>query len=190
MSTVTALRPVQRAAPHLAPAPCLEPAFDEPTLAAAGGGGPAVQGTLALAFTLPSGLAAAPSGGLHLVPPHTPQTPQTQPAPDDPSGWGARFAQSIVEVLAGDRPATQFVSWTSPGVYAQLRRRYDLAASLSTAERIAQRRALARRVHVHRTAEKAAEVTSAIHGQDRVRAMAFRLELTADRWICTALELG
>ena len=109
--------------------------------------------------------------------------------------WAAKVAQAVVEVLAGERPVGQLTHWTTPAVYAQLARRAALVSNRSTAQRSAMRHIVLRRVHVSRPADGVVEVATVIHGRDpngteRARALAFRLEQDAGRWICTVLELG
>lgn len=183
-STVTALRPV----PRLASAPCAEPPFDDRS-ARPRGAAAAVQGTLALTFTLPSGIPATPGARLRLVPPPAPRPASSGRRPD-PHAWAAMLARGIVEVLTGDRPVTQLVHWTAPPVYAELTRRAARATSLRSAERLSQARPTARRVHICPVSERAVEVTTAVHGKDRARALAFRLEFRDGRWLCTELLIG
>lgn len=188
MSTQTHAVTVLRPAPRLTSAPCAEPPFDDrgpaPRAAAA-----AVQGTLALTFTLPSGVPATPGARLRLVPPPAPRPPSSGGRPDA-HAWAAMLARGIVEVLTGDRPVTQLVHWTAPPVYAELTRRATRATSLRSAERVSQSRPTARRVHVCPVSERAVEVTTAVHGKDRARALAFRLEFSDGRWLCTELLIG
>jgi hypothetical protein len=134
------------------PLPVAEPPYDDDTggseVSRASALAPTTQGTLALAFVLPSGVPAHPR--LRLVPaPHrapapstdsdsdTDTDPDTDPgsAPEsddggpratprralpDPRPWAGRFVQALVEVLGGARPATQLVRWTTSEVYADI----------------------------------------------------------------------
>jgi hypothetical protein len=107
-----------------------------------------------------------------------------------------------VEVLAGERPVTQLVRWTSAGVYAQVQRRSSLAARTrlqgrdarpGTGGQVAPRttgRPLVRSVHVSAPADGVAEVCAVVLRAGRAHAVALRLEGLAGRWQCTALEVG
>jgi hypothetical protein len=196
MSTVTVLRP------RITPIPQTEPPYDEGFPVERPESGTAIQGTLALTFTLPSGVPANPAAWLRLVPTAPPEVPPTPPpaprtrparatsAAADPQDWSLTLARAVVEVLAGDRPVSQLVHWTAPRVYGQLSRLAAASGARSTAERTSQRRGVVRRVHVCRPVYGVAEVNTVIHGGTRARALAFRLELISGRWTCTALQLG
>jgi hypothetical protein len=158
------------------------------------GSGPAVQGTLALAFVLPSGVPAAPVAPpeLRLVP-----RPSAQDDADEvdfgpqPTGtaalpplrrWSAQFAQAVVEVLAGDRPVSQLVRWTTSGVFDDLAGRIDASPSES--------RGVVKSLHVSEPADGVAEIAAAVRRGPRSTALALRLEGLDGRWQCTALEVG
>lgn len=169
----------------------------------------AVQGTLALAFVLPSGLPAAPRPAptLRLVP--DPQAlpwrraaaadrdaddfgpqPTCRAELPEPRHWAGRFVQALVEVLAGDRPLPQLVRWTSTEVYE------DVAALLPPSNRRAggaaeaDTRAAVRSVHLTEPADGVAEVAATVRRGRRSTAVALRLEGLDGRWQCTALEVG
>ncbi|MCY7372301.1 MAG: Rv3235 family protein [Spirochaetaceae bacterium] len=201
------------------PTPACEPPYDDeldgPTVgraawsrAAAEAGG-AVQGTLALAFVLPTGVPAVPVApiGLRLVPPAAPAAPAPQPRPDaleeldevdfgpqptsradlpEPRTWAARLVQALVEVLAGDRPVGQLVRWTSAAVYdnvSALARPGDRGTSAAA-------RGVVRSVHVSEPIDGVAEVAALVRRGRRTTAVALRLEGLDGRWQCTAVELG
>ncbi|MFZ0324423.1 MAG: Rv3235 family protein [Actinomycetes bacterium] len=171
-----------------------------------------VQGTLALAFVLPSGLDAEPSvPDLFLVPaPRRPwQCEDDDEAPEltarhelpDPRPWSARLVQAVVEVLAGGRPMTQLLRWVTPEVYAQLADRPPVdysrgpgspaGAARSLPARVEPgRRESVRSVHVCEPADGVAEIAIVVAGRARPRAVALRLEGLNGRWVCTALTLG
>lgn len=204
MTTSIALAPrVQaadmRATPPLRrlPVPSWEPPYDDEPGGAAHRrhSRPATQGTLALAFVLPSGVSALPStpADLWLVQPRTaedeadeidfgPQRTERSSLPA-PHGWAARFVQAIVEVLCAERPSSQLVRWTSAEVY-------DEVAARVLAERTDRPRAVVRSVHVTEPAEGVAEVAALVRRGARCTAVALRLEGLDGRWQCTALELG
>lgn len=148
------------------PVPVCEPPYDdELTMPPGPGYVGGEDGTLALAFVLPSGLPAAPVAPLPSV--HGRRTgpgaghgvedggevedgedvdfgPQATPRRllPEPRPWAARLVQAVVEVLAGDRPVTQLVRWTDEDVYATLQRRVQVGATSPTL--VGQRRAAGR----------------------------------------------
>lgn len=190
--TVTTLRRM--------PVPACEPPYDDERDSHGGpaAGPPAVQGTLALAFVLPSGVPASPVAPpeLRLVPrPEAeddadavdfgPQPTSTVDLPEA-RGWAGRFAQAVVEVLAGDRPAAQLVRWTTTPVYEEVT---GLIAGPGVT-RGDTARGVVRSVHVSQPADGIAEVAALVRRGARSTALALRLEGLDGRWQCTALELG
>lgn len=179
--------------PRRLPAPATEPPFDEYPAAGVPLDLPsqAVQGTLALTFTLPSGVPAVPGAalrpGLRVVQDPVPHEPPSQ-APGLPSvdEWSHTVAMAIAQIISGERSAAQFLHWASPEVLAKLGRRAALAASLGGSRR----RAALRAVHVCCPALGVAEVSTVVHGLLRPRAVAFRLEARRSRWVCTELDIG
>ena len=209
-ATATALRRL--------PLPAWDPPYDDEVgpsaaLRTARSGGAAVQGTLALAFVLPSGVPAVPDlpeiltaplaepgpghPGLRLV--GVPDAEETldevefgpQPTPrsalPEPQHWAGRFVQAVVEVLAGDRPSGQLVRWTSTEVYDHVTCRVVPGSPAGTT---APARAVVRSVHVTEPADGVAEVSALVRRGLRCTAVALRLEGMDGRWQCTALELG
>jgi hypothetical protein len=190
--TVTTLRRL--------PVPASEPPYDDERTGRDGGPGvPAVQGTLALAFLLPSGVPSTPVAppDLRLVPARPesedeadavdfgPQPTATIDLPE-PRGWAGRFSQAVVEVLAGDRPLAQLVRWTTTGVYDELS---GLIAGPGVARSDAAR-GVVRSVHVSEPADGVAEICALVRRGARSTAVALRLEGLDGRWQCTAVELG
>ncbi|HEU4913524.1 MAG TPA: Rv3235 family protein [Actinomycetes bacterium] len=188
------------------PVPVSEPPFDDEVAgrpvdtAPRGDLAHAVQGTLALAFVLPTGVPSAPQAppDLRLVPPPRPDAeadldeaefgPQPTPrrALPEPRHWSGRFAQAVVEVLAGDRPVAQLVRWTTTDVYDEVASRVlDCGPA-----RTEQPRAVVRSVHVTEPADGVAEVAAMVRRGLRTTAVALRLEGLDGRWQCTAIELG
>lgn len=107
------------------------------------------------------------------------------------SAWAARLVQAIAEVVVGDRPVGQLVRWVEPAVYADLYRRVRLLGLTTSAGiRTASDRSSIRSVRVCAPAEGAVEVAAHVRHGARSRAIALRLEIHRDRWICTALEMG
>jgi hypothetical protein len=182
------------------PVPASEPPYDDerPGRGPAGPPAEAVQGTLALAFVLPTGVPAAPAAPpeLRLVPlPDSedeadavefgPQPTPTAALPEA-RGWAGRFAQAVVEVLAGDRPLPQLIRWTTTAVY-------DEVAALIVGPGAGPgdaARGIVRSVHVSLPADGVAEVAALVRRGARSTAVALRLEGLDGRWQCTALELG
>ena len=105
--------------------------------------------------------------------------------------WAARLMQAVAEVLAGDRAVGQLIRWTDSVVYAELDRRVRLLGLTTTAgRRGTSARAFVRSVHVAVIAEGVAEVAAHVRHNGCSRALALRLEIHRNRWICTALTLG
>lgn len=105
--------------------------------------------------------------------------------------WTVRFAQSVVEVLGGDRPLQQLLRWTSARVYQDLDRRVRiLARATPTPPRLRTVRPHVRSVHVFRPGPHSAEVSVHVRYGPRSRAIAARLEERGGRWRCVALQLG
>lgn len=193
------------------PVPACEPPYDDevagpatawPGGAPAAGTAGAVQGTLALAFVLPTGVPSVPEAPseLRLVPPLPGDAegeqdaaefgPQPTPRRDlpEPRRWSGRFVQAVVEVLAGDRPAAQLVRWTSTDAYDEVASRVlDVA---DRADGRGRTRAVVRSVHVSEPSDGIAEVAATVHRGMRTTAVALRLEGLDGRWQCTAIELG
>ncbi|HEX6920565.1 MAG TPA: Rv3235 family protein [Actinomycetes bacterium] len=194
---MTATAPLRRL-----PVPACEPPYDDegadprrpvPT----GPPGDALQGTLALAFVLPTGVPAVPDTPpeLRLVP-STPAAedldeaefgPQPTPREDlpEPRRWAGRLVQAVVEVLAGDRPASQLVRWTTTEVYDQV-----VARVVPGPPTTCPTRGVVRSVHVTEPVDGVAEVAALVRRGARSTAVALRLEGMDGRWQCTALELG
>ena len=144
----------------------------------------AVQGTLALDL-----LASQP--GL----PDTPELDVSRRArvphvtDHEVRSWAARFAQAVVEVVGGQRPASQLVRWAAPDVHRDLARRAHLVGL--TAGRAGRSvRPQVRSVHICRPSATSAEVSVHVRHGARSRALAMRLERQGDRWTCTVLEFG
>ncbi len=121
--------------------------------------------------------------------------PAIRVVPSDPGAWASRFAQAVVEVVAGHRHVAQLLSWATPTVFRDLERRAQLAArSTPTRRGIPNQRSAMRpqvgSVHVCRLGPDVAEVSVRVRHGRRSRALALRLEATEGRWRCTAIEFG
>jgi hypothetical protein len=159
-----------------------------------------VQGALALAFTLPSGLPAVPSVAsgpprFRVVGRDLAQrgSSRTSVGPPDAARWAAMVVQAAVEVVAGDRPLSQMVRWTTPEVYEQLqwrRRRLDGKAGSRGGLASSSRRAVVSSVHVCQPDDDVAEACATVRIGERASAVAVRLETDRDSWRCTAIALG
>ncbi|RJK95414.1 Rv3235 family protein [Vallicoccus soli] len=180
--------------PRLLPVPRSEPACEEQRAwTATPYRRPATQGTLALAFTLPSGAPAVPPAPrLAAVPDEDDEGPRPTPTCElpDPAAWSGRYVQAALEVLAGERPVTQLVRWTSARVYADLQRRALAAGTAGPGARRGGPRCAVRSVHVGAPADGVAEVCAVVARAGRVHAVALRLEGLGGRWRCTALQVG
>ncbi|GAA1577435.1 hypothetical protein GCM10009804_37520 [Kribbella hippodromi] len=105
--------------------------------------------------------------------------------------WGARLAQAVSEVLVGDRPISQLVRFVDESVFADVNRRVRMLGMTSTAgSRGAKEKSTMRSVRVFMPEPSIAEVSAHVRHGDRSRAIALRMEIRRNRWVCTALELG
>lgn len=129
--------------------------------------------------------------------PGLPETPELQPAGParvphvadaEVRAWAARLAQAVVEAIGGQRPVSQLVRWTSPGVYRDLERRVQLVRLAASRERSV--RPQVRSVHICRPTATSAEVSVHVRHAARSRAVAMRMERRGERWQCTVLEFG
>jgi hypothetical protein len=110
--------------------------------------------------------------------------------------WALTFGQACVEVVLGDRPASQLVRWTTPSIHRELayRARVVAQATLRQAGGHGARRPAVRpqvrQVRACFVAAGIAEVAFTVQYGARHRAIAARLEVISGRWQCTALEFG
>lgn len=150
-----------------------------------------VQGSLALDL------------GHDLAPPVVPDVPLLSGADvvpvapavrQDLQRWAMTFAQACVEVVLGDRSASQLVRWTTPEIHREISYRAGVVARAGVREKGRGRRPAVRpQVENVRTcfvAEDAVELCVRVRYGRRSRAIAGRLELLSGRWQCTALEFG
>jgi hypothetical protein len=105
----------------------------------------------------------------------------------DPVHWAGHLAQGLVEVMAGSRPASQLLRWTTPEVYAVVARRASVSGRRG---RPATRRATVRSVRVCEPADGVAEACAVVVDGSRVRALAMRLVGLDGRWVVEALQVG
>ena len=187
--TSTLLRGTWQNAVHRLPAPQTEPPYDDepPPRAVRTVELPvtALQGTLALAFPLPTGdPEAAVRAPLRLV--RELATEELDRLPD-PRAWARQLARALVEVLGGHRPVSQLVRWTTEEVLTELT--VHVSASWGSPAERRRSGARIRSVHVAEPLRGIAEVTVLADVADRIRAAAMRLEGVSGRWLCTAVEL-
>jgi hypothetical protein len=110
------------------------------------------------------------------------------------AGWPRQFAQVVVEILAGSRPARQIFPWTTDRARTQLRRLGSLVGC--------DRRPTIQRVVTSRPTAQVVEMTVVVNFGVRTRALAMRFEHVAGRqaapglparparWLCTEIEAG
>ena len=101
--------------------------------------------------------------------------------------WGRRYVQVLLEVLAGRRPTTQLLRWSSTDVYASLQKRAALSARLRRGASPARPPAVLS-VRASSPRDGVSEASAVVVDSGRVRAIALRLEGWDGRWRVTALE--
>ncbi|HEX5088058.1 MAG TPA: Rv3235 family protein [Nocardioides sp.] len=151
-----------------------------------------VQGTLALDLgprrEPPEIPGRAPAHGLADVVPIDPQHRGRL------EQWVHRFVQATVEIVAGDRPVSQLLRWTSGPVYTDLHRRAILVGRAGGHQpgthRVQPVRPRVVSVHASFVSPAVAEASARIRYGPRSRALAMRFEKRGDRWLCTALEFA
>lgn len=114
--------------------------------------------------------------------------------------WAHRFAQAAVEIVGGDRPATQLLRWTTSEVYADLHRRAQLVARAGGhqpgAGRVQPVRPQVRSVRTCFVAPGIVETAVHVRYGGRSRALAARFELRrtrhepTPRWVCTVMDFA
>ena len=142
---------------------------------------PDVQGTLALDLNAPE----------------APERTELRSVPDasDPgralADFTRRFTAALVDVLAGDRGPAQLLRCVTPGVYDILvARSRALTRTRGRDQRLRRARAHVRSVHVFCPAADVAEFSMHVQHGQRSRAVAGRLELRDERWVCVTLQFG
>ena len=108
--------------------------------------------------------------------------------------WVHRYVQAAVEIVGGDRPASQLLRWTTGAVYADLHRRAVLVARAGGHQpgvrRVQPVRPHVETVHTSLVSPTVAEASARIRYGARSRALALRFEKRADRWVCSAMEFA
>ncbi|WP_051247956.1 Rv3235 family protein [Nocardioides halotolerans] len=108
--------------------------------------------------------------------------------------WVHRFVQASVEIVGGDRPASQLLRWTTGSVYADLHRRALLVARagghLPGTGRVQPVRPHVESVHASFVSPTVAEASARVRYGARSRALALRFENRDERWLCTAMDFA
>ena len=99
----------------------------------------------------------------------------------DARQWSMRIVHALVEVVNGRRPASQLTRWLTPEVLSQVQ-------GLIT--RTPMPTLHVRSINVHETDDGVAELSAVFGTQNRIYAMALRLEGLDGRWRGTALVWG
>lgn len=140
-----------------------------------------VQGTLALEFEAGT----------------TPERTELRAVPDSSVGhpdlesFTKRFSAGLVDVLAGDRGPAQLLRCVTPAVYDILvARSRALAGTCGRDQRLRRARARVCSVHVFCPAPDIAEFSMHVRHGERSRAVAGRLELREQQWVCVTLQFG
>lgn len=109
-------------------------------------------------------------------------------------GWARRFVQAAVEIVGGDRPASQLLRWTRPDVYVDLRRRAQLVARAGGHQpgcsRVQPVRPRVLSVRACFICPEVVETAVHVRYGERSRALAARFEQVGERWICAALDFS
>lgn len=105
----------------------------------------------------------------------------------DPRNWSVSLAQALVEALHALRPIAQLNRWVADdvlaGIYLQQRRRRAETGRATSPP-------VLRSVRLQHPHPEVAEVSAHVRLQGGSVALAFRLEASGERWLCTALEIG
>jgi len=170
---------------NLPSAPQPEPSYDVVRLPIARMPVAEVQGTLALDLQPRRDLPEAPNA---------PVVALASARRADAAEWAGRFAQAAVEIVGGDRPASQLLRWTSAEVYADLARRAQLVARAGHhrpgVARVQPVRPKVVGVHIAAIDRDVVEAALRLRYGARSRALAARFEWLEERWVCTALEFA
>jgi len=108
--------------------------------------------------------------------------------------WARRFTQVACDVVAGLRPASQLMRWSTPEVYADLTRRAHLVARAGR-HTVGARQAVTVRPRVCGVSASfldadTVEVAVRVAYGARHRALAARFEVRAGHWTCVALDFS
>jgi hypothetical protein len=108
--------------------------------------------------------------------------------------WAHRYVQAAVEIVGGDRPASQLLRWSTGEVYGDLHRRAQLVALAGGHQpgqgRVQPVRPQVASVRTCFVSTGAVEAGIRVRYGARSRALAARFELKRGRWVCTALDFA
>lgn len=108
--------------------------------------------------------------------------------------WVRRYAQAAVEIVGGDRPASQLLRWTTAAVHEDLTRRAALVGQAGRhvpgQRRVQPVRPHVESVHVFFVEPRVAEASARVRYDKRSRAVALRFERRRRDWVCTAMEFA
>lgn len=106
-------------------------------------------------------------------------TPTSASELPDISEFAASFAQSVLEIWAGKRSASQLSKYCHHDVFQ------DLLTSIGYQKEVGK----FRKIYIHEPLDGLCESTVTVRFQDRLRSMALRFEGVDHKWICTSLDL-
>lgn len=113
------------------------------------------------------------------------------PTPPEPLiNQASRFVQTVVDIVAGDRPSSQVLGMADLQVYEQVTGHAVAAHRLRGPRTARRRRPQVVSVRVVCQRPGVAEVSARVCHGERSRALAARLEHARGRWVCTALDIG
>ena len=145
----------------------------------------AVQLSLPLEWTLPSGTPARP----YLV---SMDPAESTPAPAElpnPTQWAAHMARALVETSFGERPSAQLMRWVSHEALTALHHR-GAAARRHPSHGATSRLRHVRGVRTCPVAPGIVEASAVVVGPQRAHAVAMRLEARGTRWVVTEVQIG
>lgn len=118
--------------------------------------------------------------------------PSSYPVPPVHRPWVGRLTRALLEVLAGERPHTQLLPWTSDQVFRAVTRRVTVAMRMRSdvVDLTRRPRLQIGSIRVTEPAAGVAEVCAIVRRGERCQAVALRLEAWRGRWRCTAFELA
>lgn len=101
--------------------------------------------------------------------------------------WSATLASAIMQVVQGQRPIAQLTRWVAERALAELALRRRQVAQAGHRD---SGPAVLRSIRLQHPAPSVTEVCACLTLGRRTVPLAFRLELSGERWLCTAVELG
>ncbi len=95
------------------------------------------------------------------------------------TAFASKFAQSVLEIWAGKRPASQLIKWCDSTVYQELQTAIGYQKEVGKF----------RNIYIHEPLDGLCESTVTVRFKDRLRSMTLRFEGVDHKWVCTNLEL-